>query len=244
MASEKQIEANRKNAQKSTGPRSEEGTARSAQNAVKHGLTSRTVCLAEEDAEQYMEVRIELSDELRPLGVLETMVVNRIAAQMWRLSRVPGIEAELFDRLRYDGLGMDEGLAGAWLRDGAPYEGSLARLSRYETALERSITRLLGELRRLQADRIKRDAREDAEERPVLRNDANGGNNLVNEEELRALEAALGYPLDSTITRAQCDNLWRASSQQETGGGMNGLNGLNGSANSALRNQPDLGGNS
>ena len=161
MASKKQIEANRRNAQKSTGPKTEEGKAKSSMNALKHGLTSRTVCLPEEDADQYMEVRILLAEELRPWGALETILVNRIAAQSWRLSRVPGIEAEMLERLRYDGLGQDEGLAGAWLRDGSPYGGSLARLSRYETALERSISRLLKELRQLQAERARRE-REDA----------------------------------------------------------------------------------
>ncbi len=218
MASEKQIEANRRNAQKSTGPRSEEGKARSAQNAFKHGLTSRTVCLAEEDEEQYMEVRILLAEELRPLGALETMVVNRIAAQMWRLSRVPGIEAEIFDRLRHDGLGQDEGLAGAWLRDGSPYEGSLSRLSRYETALERSISRLLKELRHLQADRGKRDAQDEAR-RPSRRpselrnqpntNTADEAEGAVSPEEIRALENATGHPIGPGITPAQFRNLAR-----------------------------------
>ena len=228
MASKKQIAANRRNAQKSTGPRSEEGKARSSQNAFKHGLTSRTVCLAEEDEEQYMEVRILLAEELRPLGALETMVVNRIAAQMWRVSRVPGIEAEIFDRLRYDGLGMDEGLAGAWLRDGSPYEGSLARLSRYETALERSISRLLKELRHLQADRGKRDAQDEARRPAGMRNqpntntaDGDEGNGAVSDAEIRALENATGHPIGPDITPAQFRNLARLV-MERGGGGQDG----------------------
>ncbi|MEE8435724.1 MAG: hypothetical protein V3S64_13140 [bacterium] len=164
MTSKKQIEANRKNAKKSTGPKTEAGKAVSSGNAFKHGLTSRRVWLEDEDEEQFRDMRIEIMNELRPHGTLETLLAVRVASQLWRLSRVPGIEAELFDRLRRDVLGNDEGLAGAWLRDGAPYEGVLGRLTRYEGAIERSITRIINELRQLQADRLKRDAREEAEE--------------------------------------------------------------------------------
>ena len=77
---------------------------------------------------------------------------------------MPGIGAGRFDKLRRDMLGQDEGLAGAWLRDGAPYEGVLARLTRYEGYIERSISRLINEVRLLQADRLRRDAREEAGE--------------------------------------------------------------------------------
>ena len=164
MASKKQIEANRKNAKKSTGPKTEAGKEVSSGNAFKHGLTSRRVWLEDEDEEQFRDLRAEVMNELRPHGTLETLLVVRVASQIWRLSRVPGIEAELFDKLRRDMMGQDEGLAGAWLRDGAPYEGVLARLTRYEGYIERSISRLINEVRLLQADRLRRDAREEAGE--------------------------------------------------------------------------------
>ena len=53
MASKKQIEANRRNAKKSTGPKTEEGKAKSSTNARKHGLTSRQVWLSDEDEERF-----------------------------------------------------------------------------------------------------------------------------------------------------------------------------------------------
>ena len=165
MATRKQIAANRRNAKKSTGPKSPEGKARSAQNALRHGLLSRTPVLPDEDGAQYETLRVELYLELRPLTELEKLIVNRIAAVQWRLARIPGLEAELFERLRYDALGHDDGLGTAWVRDAEPYGGALARLSRYETALERSSARLLEELRRLQRDRRR-------EEQQYLRPDA------------------------------------------------------------------------
>jgi hypothetical protein len=160
MATKKQIAANRRNAKKSTGPRTPEGKAKSAQNATKHGLLSRQALLADENEAEFVELRMQIHGELAPMGALETVLVNRIAAQQWRLARVPALEAELFERLRTDALGNDDGLGAAWARDAGPYGGALARLARYETMLERSTTRLLADLRRLQAERRQADGRE------------------------------------------------------------------------------------
>ena len=85
MASKKQIEANRKNAKKSTGPKTEAGKEVSSGNAFKHGLTSRRVWLEDEDEEQVRDLRAEVMNELRPHGTLETVLVVRVAAQIWRL---------------------------------------------------------------------------------------------------------------------------------------------------------------
>jgi hypothetical protein len=160
MATRKQIAANRRNAKKSTGPRTPEGKAASARNATKHGLLSRQALLADENESEFVELRIQIHGELAPMGALETVLVNRIAAQQWRLARVPALEAELFERLRYDALGNDDGLGAAWARDAGPYGGALARLARYETMLDRSTARLLADLRRLQAGRRQADGRE------------------------------------------------------------------------------------
>ena len=155
MATEKQIDANRRNAEKSTGPRTDEGKARSARNATRHGLLSQQVVLSDEDFALFGELRRNVQEDLRPGSQLEMLIVNRIVAQQWRLARIPILEAELFERLRYDATGADEGLGAAWARDAGPYGGALARLARYETTLERSTLRLLAELRRLQAERRK-----------------------------------------------------------------------------------------
>jgi len=164
MATKKQIAANRRNAKKSTGPRTVAGKVKSAQNATKHGLRATQPLLPEEDGAAYEAWRMSLIHELWPETPLERAIVERLAGVQWRLMRVPGIEAELLGRLRVNALGRDEGLGGAWARDVGPHGGALARLSRYETALERSAARLLAELRRLQDARRKAERAETARE--------------------------------------------------------------------------------
>ena len=58
MTSKKQIEANRRNAKKSTGPKTEEGKAKSSMNALKHGLTSQRVWLNEEEKKDFHGFRL------------------------------------------------------------------------------------------------------------------------------------------------------------------------------------------
>ncbi len=158
MTTKKQIEANRRNAKKSTGPKTEEGKAKSSMNALKHGLTSQRVWLNEEEKKDFHEFRLGLVDELEPLGPLEMQFVCRIAAQMWRLARVPGIEAELLEKMSYDSFdGTYTGLGEAFHKDIGTYDGSLGRLARYEAILDRSLTRLLNEYRKIQADRRRRE---------------------------------------------------------------------------------------
>ena len=85
-------------------------------------------------------------------------IVCRIAAQMWRLARVPGMEAELLEKMSHDSFDDSyTGLGEAFHKDIATYGGSLERLARYEAIIERSLTRLLNEYRKIQADRRRRE---------------------------------------------------------------------------------------
>ncbi len=90
--SDARLEANRANAQHSTGPVTPEGRARSSSNAVKHGLTARKVHLNPEDRESYEALQDSLLAELRPHGALELQVARNIVDAYWRLSRVRSIE--------------------------------------------------------------------------------------------------------------------------------------------------------
>src|SRR4051812_10900274 len=79
--------ANRKNALKSTGPRTPEGKRRSSMNALKHGLTATTVLLPGEDREAY-DARLDAwTDDLRPVGAAQVVAVERAVRATWRLDR-------------------------------------------------------------------------------------------------------------------------------------------------------------
>ena len=108
MASDRQTAANRLNAQKSTGPRTEEGKERSSRNPLKHGLTAaKHVVLDHEDEAAFEELLEAMIDDVAPQTALETELVTRAATLTWRLRRVPEIEMAIIARLDH-------------LRDGVP----------------------------------------------------------------------------------------------------------------------------
>jgi hypothetical protein len=104
MTSSKQIAANRENAKKSTGPKTEAGKDRSAMNAVTHGLTATRPLVRHESSEYFDSLRDRVSSELQPMGIMEEQLVERIVSKLWRLHRVPAVEAGLFDHQHYDQL--------------------------------------------------------------------------------------------------------------------------------------------
>jgi hypothetical protein len=93
-------EANRQNAQHSTGPRTADGRARVASNALKHGLTGRQVVLPNEDPEEFDTFRAGLLNALQPHDELEGSFAERIVIDEWRLRRIPVLEAALYRRDR------------------------------------------------------------------------------------------------------------------------------------------------
>jgi hypothetical protein len=86
MASQAKIEANRRNAQKSTGPKTAEGKDKVRLNALKHGLTAATVVLPHEDAEAYQERKEAWTRELNPPGELGRYLAERAVRLGGRLS--------------------------------------------------------------------------------------------------------------------------------------------------------------
>jgi hypothetical protein len=97
MTSPRQIEANRRNAQRSTGPSSEEGKQRSRRNAVRHGLTAETVIGALEKAEDYKVFEAAITADYDAQSSVERQLVRRLAGLLWRLHRATTIETGLFE---------------------------------------------------------------------------------------------------------------------------------------------------
>ena len=96
MATDKQIKANRKNAQKSTGPKTAEGKAAVSQNALKHGLFTDSVVTGETEAE-YAAFQGELLAELAPRGVVELLLAERVVSLWWRLRRAERMQNQAIE---------------------------------------------------------------------------------------------------------------------------------------------------
>jgi hypothetical protein len=206
MTSQDQTEANRRNALKSTGPKSTKGKARASLNALKHGLMAKDIVLPSEDEQEFEGLRRALITELQPEGSLEEQIAERIVACLWRLRRVYPIEAGILlweslsierdnalkeargyqesIRLHWAGESDSERLTnqkkhneamicaskakqllrreaqgpGAAFRRDAVHANALSKLSRYETAIERSLFRALHLFEQLQAARREREA--------------------------------------------------------------------------------------
>ena len=102
MASELQILANRRNAQKSTGPRTSEGKSAISQNAVRHGLLARQDVISSESQADFDLYRQQLLAELTPVSPMESMLAERIVTLSWRLKRVCRIQNQTIDALNAD----------------------------------------------------------------------------------------------------------------------------------------------
>lgn len=97
--SQKQLQANCRNALKSTGPKTVVGKVKVAKNAVKHGLLSRHIVIDGESQAEFNNFRAVLLDDLNPVGPLEQHLADRIIASFWRLNRVRRIEVELLNNM-------------------------------------------------------------------------------------------------------------------------------------------------
>jgi len=102
MSTEVQILANRRNAKKSTGPRTGEGKAIVSQNAIKHGLLARQAIISSESQADFDLYREQMLGELVPASPMESMLAERIVSLSWRLKRVGRIQNQAIDALKAD----------------------------------------------------------------------------------------------------------------------------------------------
>jgi hypothetical protein len=163
MSTAAQIAANQKNSQLSTGPTSETGKAKSSLNAVKSGLTGRTVLLPTDDAALYEAHLSQFTASYAPVGDDERKLVQSLADTEWRLLRLPSLEMGIYavGRLEFAGLFAteDEAVRKHLIEAQVflAYQRQLNNLSIQESRLRRQRDKDTAALRELQAKRKQRD---------------------------------------------------------------------------------------
>jgi hypothetical protein len=133
-SSPRRIEANRRNAKKSTGPKTSVGKAMSSWNSQRHGLLSKRLptIYGQGKKKQFTRLLTNLQRDLEPIGTLEEVLVEKIAQEYWRLGVAAWYEAEAFTREK-------------------PFQGStIPNVLRYQTTINRQLFQAMNQLERLQ----------------------------------------------------------------------------------------------
>jgi hypothetical protein len=156
MATLKQIEANRLNALKSTGPKTPEGKAAVKLNALRHGLRARTVVLPGESSDDFHQLCDDLETEWQPQSTTEQFYVEQMAISQWKLTRIELAEKSI----------VTQELAA---KTQIPL---LDRLWQCQHRLERSYARAQRELERLQKSRLPVPPKGAASQQPPARKPA------------------------------------------------------------------------
>jgi hypothetical protein len=166
MPTPAQYAANRLNAQKSQGPTTPQGRARSKMNALRHGLTARVVVLPSEDMDAYNAFSKEIVDSLDPQTPVERQFAQTVADNQWRINRIRSIEDGMLGMGHFEPAGdfdcptpeiHSAMTAARAFRDDSK---SFVNLSIYEQRLHRSMKESLRQLRELQTERRDREKTE------------------------------------------------------------------------------------
>ena len=143
MASQKQLLANRLNAQKSTGPRSVEGKARSSMNALKTGIDARSQTIPGEPISQLEELTDDYYERFCPTTPEQRMLVDTLIDCEWLLRRFRRVEGQMWENPIF------EITPAKAFRDASDH---FARLQRRIDSTQRNYRNALHELERLQAE--------------------------------------------------------------------------------------------
>ena len=143
----------RANGAKSNGPITAEGKAISAQNSLKHGLTSSRVVLPHESQEAYDKLEASLINRFKPADDLESELVQEMAAARWRLRRIEAMEAALFKKAikQHEEAGTPDALDVAYAE--VAESKSYRMLVRHAAQLRRAFEKAWKEIQLIQADR-------------------------------------------------------------------------------------------
>jgi hypothetical protein len=137
MATKAQIEANRRNAQASTGPTTDAGKAKVRQNALRHGLCAGIPQMSDENDEQVQELLDTLREEHQPVGATEEILVYKMAEHFFYGKRASYLLSEKLD----------------WADKGDDMTRQINLFLRYHTTADRGFLKALNELRKLQKER-------------------------------------------------------------------------------------------
>lgn len=163
MASDKQIEANRTNAQKCTGPTSAEGKAKSSQNAIKTGLYAKSDVIATESREEYETLIAEYYDRFQPAVPEERCLVDNLISSEWLGRRYMAASTAIWE---YDFRVCEQQDPGrAFIRNSETF----GRAQRCITATQRNFAQTLKQLQAIQAKRIHDDPAPNAAQNEPLK---------------------------------------------------------------------------
>ena len=173
--SSRKVEANRRNALKSTGPRTTNGKRRVARNAVRHGFFSKWLLVQHQDGKEsqseYDDFYADIRKHYQPVGWLEALWAEKIAVWSWRLRRLIRCESGQIARAlaehsyeleqsKADGLAEPESVLSSSPEIDAmtdhlflPEKEELDKLLRYEAMINRQLNHAIAELERVQARR-------------------------------------------------------------------------------------------
>jgi hypothetical protein len=149
MASPAQINANRANAQKSTGPRSAEGKSASRFNTLKHGIDAASIVIPGEDPADYDALVAAYHEDFCPQSASESFHVDTMLRADWQKRRLQRVEADLYHTVLAESPGNS--LAAVLLAE-SPAAKLLIRVQRQIAAFERTWHRANNELRRARAE--------------------------------------------------------------------------------------------
>ena len=158
--SDRKREANRRNAQFSTGPKTEAGKEKSSRNAIKLGLFSRHVLLPGEDEAELLALRDGIRARWKPADAMEEIYVERIVAASWRLQRALAHEAYCY--VAWQNIHRQYGPEHMTPRNESCPVEDLVQVQKHIASLERSIDKAVAELGKLQ--KARREAQEDEDQ--------------------------------------------------------------------------------
>jgi hypothetical protein len=136
-----QIDANRANAQLSTGPKSEEGKRASSSNAIKSGLTGSRLYIRAGEQTEFDELQRLLTEQLQPSGILQCQFFDLILHASWNIHRCMALEANLQSETTLEDAMLDDGLA-----------RKIDRLWRYKKMHESTLRQATAEFRKLKTE--------------------------------------------------------------------------------------------